>query len=87
MLSQISQKVLAKYLEEFRQYSRKEILEQRKNKFLTIGQQRAFKIFSQQHDWIAKDSFFASIKAVLSKYKKVLTISVFIIILGIIFFI
>ena len=82
-----AKKVLAKYLEEFRQYSRKEILEQRKNKFLTIGKQRAFKIFSQQHDWIAKDSFFASIKAVLSKYKKVLTISVFIIILGIIFFI
>jgi len=82
-----TKEILTKYLEEFRKYTREEILEQRKEKFLNIGQQRTFTIFSKERDWIVKDDFFASVKKILFKYKKELIIGVLIILTGIVFLI
>ena len=82
-----TKEILTKYLEEFRKYTREEILEQRKEKFLNIGQQRTFTIFSKKRDWIVKDDFFVSVKEILFKYKKELIIGVLIILVGIVFLI
>ena len=82
-----TKEILTKYLEEFRKYTREEILEQRKEKFLNIGQQRTFTIFSKKRDWITKDDFFVSVKEILFKRKKELIIGVFIILTGIVFLI
>ena len=77
--------VLIKYLEEFKKYTRKEILEQRKEKFLNIGKQKTFTIFSQKSDWIAKQNFIAPIKEILFKFKKELIIVTLLVLVGIIF--
>ena len=82
-----TKEILIKYLEEFRKYTREEILEQRKEKFLNIGKQRAFTIFSKERDWIVKDDFFVSVKEILFNYKKELIIGAFIILAGIVFLI
>jgi len=82
-----TKEILTKYLEEFRRCTREEILEQRKEKFLNIGQQRTFTIFSKKRDWIVKDDFFVSAKEILFKYKKKLVIGILIILVGIVFLI
>ena len=82
-----TKEILTKYLEEFRKYTREEILEQRKEKFLNIGQQKTFTIFSKKRDWIVKDDFFVLVKEILFKYKKELIIGVLIILVGIVFLI
>ena len=82
-----TKEVLIKYLEEFKKNTREEILEQRKEKFLNIGQQKAFTIFSKKRDWKIKDNFIVSVKEILFKYKKEVIISVFIILMGIVFLI
>jgi acetyl-CoA carboxylase carboxyl transferase subunit alpha len=77
--------ILIKYLEEFKKYTRDEIFQQRKEKFFSIGRQRAFKIFSKERDWIVKDNFFVFAKEILFKFKKELLIGVLLIFMGIIF--
>ena len=79
--------ILIKYLEEFKKYTREEIFEQRKEKFLSIGKRKAFTIFSKESDWIAKDNFFVFVKEILFKFKKELIIVVLLILVGIVFFI
>ncbi len=79
--------ILIKYLEEFKKYTREEIFEQRKEKFLSIGKRKAFTIFSKESDWIAKDNFFVFVKEILFKFKKELIIVVILILAGIVFFI
>jgi len=82
-----TKEILIKYLEEFRKYTREEILEQRKEKFLDIGKQRTFTIFSREREWITKDDFFVPAKGILFKYKKELIIGAFILFVGFIFLI
>ncbi len=77
--------ILVKYLEEYKKYSRDEIFEQRKEKFLNIGGQKAFTIFSKNRDWIVKDNFFVFVKEILFKFKKELLIGVLLILVGIMF--
>jgi len=79
--------VLIKYLEEFRKYTKEQILEQRKEKFLNIGKRKTFTVFSKESDWAAKDNFFVFFKEILFKYKKKLVIGVLLILAGIIFLI
>ena len=62
------------YLEQFKNYTREEILQQRKEKFLSIGKQSAFTVFSMKPDWRTKDNFFISAKQVLFKFRKVFII-------------
>ena len=69
-----AKEALVKCLEEFKKYTREEIFEQRKEKFLNIGKQKSFKVFSDQIDWIKKDNFFITVKEILFKFKKELII-------------
>tara|TARA_Y100000590_G_scaffold445239_1_gene577076 strand:- start:793 stop:1890 length:1098 start_codon:yes stop_codon:yes gene_type:complete len=78
--------ILKKYLEEFKKYKREEIFEQRKEKFLKIGKQKAFTIFSNEKDWIAKENFFTSTKEFIFKFKKEILIGFVLVAIGIIFF-
>ena len=66
--------ILRKYLEKYRKYTREEIFEERKEKFLNIGKQKSFKVFSYEADWIKKENIFGNIKDILSKFKKELII-------------
>ena len=72
-------KVLEKYLNEFNSFSREQIFEQRKNKFLNIGTQKPFNIFLKEGDWINKEKFF-------QKFKKHLILGCLILISAVIFF-
>ncbi len=69
-----TKKVLVKYLEEFKNFSREEIFEQRQEKFLSIGKQKTFTVFSRETTWIKENDFFAFIKKILFKFKKELII-------------
>ena len=80
-----AKEALSKYLEEFEKYTRKEIFEQRKEKFLNIGKQKTFKVFSHQNVWIKKDNYFAFIKEILFKFKKELIIVILLIFSAILF--
>ena len=65
-----TKEILKRYLEEFKKYSREEIFEKRKEKFLSIGKQKSFRHFTDKTYWIQKDSIFDFIKKNLFKYKK-----------------
>ena len=71
--------IVAKYLEEFKEYTRDEIFQQRKEKFLSIGKQVSFKIFSNEALRIRKDNFFASVKKILFRFKKELIMAIILI--------
>ena len=66
--------VLIKYLDEFENYTGEMIFEQRKQKFLGIGKQKTFTVFSKKDEWISKGNVFASIKDFLHKFKKELIV-------------
>ena len=61
---------LTNSLDEFKDYTREEIYEQRKQKFLNIGTQGTFKIFSSKNILANKNNLFASFREILSKFKK-----------------
>ena len=66
---------LIKHLEEFKNYTREEIFEQRKTKFLNIGRQKSFTAFSEDETGlVAKDNFFALVRENCLKYKNKLII-------------
>ena len=64
-----------------------EIFEKRKEKFLNIGKQKTFTIFSTKGKWSAKDNFFVFVKEILFKFKKELIIVGLLILVGIVFLI
>ena len=80
-----TREILLKYLDEFKQYSGEEILKQRKEKFLSIGKQKAFTVFSKESKWILGDNFFIFVKKILFKFYKELII-IFLLIFFLIFF-
>ena len=66
---------LIKYLEEFKNYTREEIFEQRKKKFLNIGRQKSSIIFSKDEiSLVEKDNFFTLIKKNCIEHKNKLII-------------
>ena len=69
-----SREILAKHLEEFKKYTGEGTLEHRKEKFLSIGKQESFKLFSDHTRWIKRDNFFAHAREILFKFKKELII-------------
>ena len=81
-----AKEALSKYLEEFEKYTRQEIFEQRKEKFLNIGKQKTFKVFSYKNAWIKKNNFFVFTKEILFKFKKELIIAILLIFSAILFF-
>jgi len=77
--------VLKKYLEEFSNYSKEKIYEQRKNKFLTIGKQKSFVEFLTTDKNITKKyNYFKLLSFKYLKNKKKLLLT-FVILLSIIF--
>jgi len=77
--------VLLKYLEEFKKYKREEVFEHRKEKFLNIGKQKPFTIFSRENEWITKKNILIIIKNFFINLKKKLIITTILIALVIIF--
>ena len=70
---------MLKYLQEFKQYSREEIYEKRREKFLNIGKQTSF---TDKTYWIKKDNIFDFFNKKLFKYKKILIILLVLILVG-----
>ena len=67
---------LIKHLEEFKNYTREEIYEQRKKKFLQIGRQKSFTIFSKDEgSLVEKYNFLVLIKKSYLKYKNKIIIA------------
>ena len=68
--------VLVKYLDEFKNYTREEIFEQRKRKFLNIGRQKSFITSSRDRiSLVEKNNLFALVKKVCLGYKNKLIIA------------
>ena len=80
-----TKKALARHLEEFDKYSGEEVSAQRKEKFLNIGKQKVFTVFSKKASWMGKSNFYASTKKILLKFKKELIITALIIFLAVLF--
>ena len=80
-----TKKALVKHLEEFKKFTGEEIFEQRKEKFLSIGKQKSFKVFSDQTSWFIKDNFFAPTKETLFRFKKELIIIILLIFVVLLF--
>ena len=53
----------------------KKFLNKEKKRFLDIGKQKTFTVFSKGTSWITKDDFFVPVKEILFKYKKELVIA------------
>ena len=69
---------LKKHLEELKNLSREEIFDQRKKKFLSIGKQKTFTVFStSDYNLLSKYSFISKIKENVLKHKKKLFIALF----------
>ena len=63
-------------LDEFKESSREEIHEQRKKKFLNIGKQKPFRVFSTDSNWVNKINFLGSVREIFVKFKKELIIGI-----------
>ena len=78
--------IIKKYLEMFKNYSREEIFEQRKKKFLNIGRQKSFIQFSQDDIGLtANKNFIINLKENFSKHRKKFIIIFFLLLISIIF--
>ena len=80
-----TKKVLINHLENFKMKSSEEIFKQRNDKFLNIGKEKPFKVFSSDIQWIKKYSFFTYIKSFFFKSKKIIIILAFLGLIGIFF--
>jgi len=61
---------LLKYLEEFSKYTGEDIFKKRKEKFLNIGKQKSFTVFSGQVRWIKKVNFITFVKEILLRFNR-----------------
>ncbi len=77
-----TREILEKHLSEFKNHTGEQIFEQRKQKFLNIGTQGTFKIFSSKNILANKNNLFASFREILSKFKKEVIIIITLLILG-----
>jgi len=80
-----TREVLKKYLEEFKEYSRERIFQQRREKFLNIGKQKSFKTFTDKAYWIKKGNILDFFGKNLIKYKKTLLIAFILILAGLLY--
>jgi len=78
---------LIRHLEEFKNYTREEIYEQRKKKFLDLGRQKSFTSFAKNlSSLVEKDNFFVLIKENCLKYKnKLIIVFLLFLVMGFIF--
>ena len=69
-----TKEALSNNLAEFEKYDGEQIYQQRKEKFLNIGKQKTFTVFSTKADWIKKENIFSNVKEMATKFKKSLII-------------
>ena len=69
-----TREALLKHLAEFEKFSEEEIFKQRREKFLNIGKEKSFQVFSSTNRWIKHDSISEFFKKILYKFKKELII-------------
>ena len=74
-----TKEALVKHLKEFEKNTGEEIFQQRKEKFLNIGRQKSFKVFSSKTSLIRKGDFFTFVKEILFRFKKELIILILLI--------
>ena len=74
-------------IEDFGNVSFYDVLSKRKNKFLNIGTQKSFNIFSKEVDWTDKGKFLQKFKEFLLKHKKKFILVFFLMIFALLFFI
>ena len=77
-----TKEILKRHLDEFKKYSREEIFEKRKEKFLSIGKQKPFKVFSGRSYWVKKQNVFTLFKENFLKYKKSAILVIGLILIG-----
>ena len=77
---------ILKYLEEFKKYTGDEIFKQRREKFLNIGKQKSFTVFSGKTDWIQKSGLFENFIKIFLRFKKELIITIILIFLALLYF-
>ena len=81
-----TKEILIRYLDEFKKFTREEIFEQRRKKFLDIGKQKSFsRFFTDDINLIKKGNFVNFAKEIFFKYKNKLII-VFLVFLALILF-
>ena len=74
---------LKKYLDEFKNLSKEEIINHRKEKFLEIGKHKSFGVFSTEDVRFKKDNFLNYIKSISFKVnKKIIAILILVAIVG-----
>ena len=77
--------VLVKYLDEFKNYSKEDIYQQRREKFLNIGKQKSFSVFSKEGiNLLEKTNIYSLFKDKIIPYKNKLLVF-FILIVSLIF--
>ena len=76
---------ILKYLEEFKKYTGDEIFKQRREKFLNIGKQKSFTVFSGKTDWIQKSGLFENLIKIFLRFKKELIITIIIIFVALLY--
>ena len=81
----LTKDILKKYLDEMSKYTRDEIQNQRKEKFLEIGKQKSFAVFSGNNGWIKKENLITLPREFVNKFKKELIIVSILLFLGIVF--
>jgi len=77
---------ILKYLEEFKKYTGDEIFKQRREKFLNIGKQKSFTVFSGKTDWIQKSGSFGNLIKIFLRFKKELIITIILIFVALLYF-
>ena len=81
-----TKEALSKHLKEYKNYTREEVLSQRKEKFLNIGKHKPFPLFSKDTEWTSKEKFL-EFKAIISRFKKELTIIILLLAVSLLFLI
>jgi len=80
-----TKKILIKYLVEFEKNSKEEIHKQRKEKFLSIGKQKTFTLFSGENHWVSKNNIRETFREVFFRFKKEIIIVGLLILFGFLF--
>jgi len=80
-----TKEALKRHLEDFKKSSREEIFEKRKEKFLSIGKQKTFKVFSDKSYWAKKENIFDFFKGNFLKYKKSVILIIALILIGLLY--
>ena len=81
-----TRETLNKNLNEYSKYTKEQIFTQRKEKFLSIGKQKPFTVFSAKTNWVKRSNILENSKEILFKFKKELIIVFAVILTAILLF-